>query len=89
MDGILTGMRTTIDALGRLVVPKPLRDRLHLRAGQAFEIDEKEAGVLELRPVSAKVRIVQTAEGPVAEALEEIPTLTDATVRETLERIRR
>ncbi len=81
-------MRATIDALGRVVVPKALRDRLHLRAGQAFEIEEND-GVLELRPVSARVRIVQTAEGPVAEALEEIPTLTDATVRETLERIRR
>ena len=41
-------MRTTIDRLGRIVVPKPLRDRLRLRGGEALDIEERD-GVLELR----------------------------------------
>jgi AbrB family looped-hinge helix DNA binding protein len=31
-------MRTTIDAAGRVVVPKPLRDELGLRAGVELEL---------------------------------------------------
>lgn len=32
-------MRTTIDRGGRVVVPKPLRDRLGLDAGQEVEVE--------------------------------------------------
>ncbi len=35
-----------------------------------------------------KIRVVETAEGLVVEALGDVPPLTDARVRETLERIR-
>jgi len=31
-------MRVTIDAAGRLVIPKALRDRLALRGGETLEI---------------------------------------------------
>jgi AbrB family looped-hinge helix DNA binding protein len=81
-------MRTTIDAAGRLVVPKPLRDRLHLRAGAAVEVDERD-GVIEIRPVPAEVRIVAGEGGPTATATEPVPVLTDEVVRDTLERVRR
>jgi AbrB family looped-hinge helix DNA binding protein len=37
-------MRTTIDAAGRVVIPKPLRDRLGLRPGEV-ELSADGAGV--------------------------------------------
>jgi AbrB family looped-hinge helix DNA binding protein len=81
-------MRTTIDGAGRLVVPKPIRDRLLLGAGVEVEVDEHD-GVIEIRPVPAVVTIVDTPDGPLAEPSEDMPVLTDAMVRETLDRVRR
>ena len=49
--GIISGMRVTIDAAGRIVVPKPLRDRLRLREGSTLEIEENASSFL-LRPVT-------------------------------------
>jgi AbrB family looped-hinge helix DNA binding protein len=81
-------MRTTIDRLGRVVVPKPLRDRLGLRGGEALEVEERD-GVLELRPAATEVRVVETAEGPVLESIADLAPLTDADVRDVLEQVRR
>ncbi|HLE99199.1 MAG TPA: AbrB/MazE/SpoVT family DNA-binding domain-containing protein [Gaiellaceae bacterium] len=81
-------MKTTIDRLGRVVVPKPIRDRLGLRGGETIEVEERD-GVVELRPAPAEVRVVDTAEGPVAKPLEALPPLTDEIVRDTLDHVRR
>jgi AbrB family looped-hinge helix DNA binding protein len=81
-------MRTTIDRLGRVVVPKPIRDHLQLHGGEALDVEERE-GVIELRLVPTAVEIVATRDGPVATPLEDLPTLTDEVVRDTLERVRR
>jgi AbrB family looped-hinge helix DNA binding protein len=48
----------TIDAAGRLVIPKPLRDRLNLRAGARLHIAEEE-GRLILTPDLPEARIVE------------------------------
>ena len=50
-------MKTTIDAAGRVVVPKPLRDRLSLAAGSEIEIELVGDGIV-LRPASAESAIV-------------------------------
>jgi AbrB family looped-hinge helix DNA binding protein len=81
-------MRTTIDRAGRLVIPKALRDRLQLADGAEVDVDERD-GLIEVRPVPAAVRIVETDDGPVAQPIEDMPVLTDAMVRETLDRVRR
>jgi AbrB family looped-hinge helix DNA binding protein len=81
-------MRTTIDRLGRVVVPKPIRERLQLRGGETLEIEERD-GVVELRPAAAHVSVVDTAEGPVAQPLDELPPLTDDLVRDTIDSVRR
>jgi AbrB family looped-hinge helix DNA binding protein len=81
-------MKTTIDRLGRVVVPKPLRDRLGLRGGETLELEERD-GVIELRPAAADVRVSETAEGPVVEPLDDVAPLTDADVRDVLEQVRR
>jgi AbrB family looped-hinge helix DNA binding protein len=81
-------MRTTIDAAGRVVIPKELRNRLALIGGQELEIRERE-GRIELEPAGATMLLRNSGDGPVAVPAEELPPLTDEIVRETLERARR
>ena len=50
-------MRVTIDAVGRVVVPKPLRDALGLLPGSAVEISRYGAG-LQLVPSGRTARLV-------------------------------
>ena len=40
------GMKTTIDSAGRLVVPKPLRERFHLAPGSELEIEPTSDGII-------------------------------------------
>ncbi len=81
-------MRTSIDRVGRVVLPKPIRDLLQLRGGEPLEVDERD-GVIVLRPVSAEVEVVETPEGPVLAPLEDLPSLADEQVRGVLEQFRR
>jgi AbrB family looped-hinge helix DNA binding protein len=81
-------MRTTIDAAGRVVIPKELRSRLALFGGQELEIRERE-GRIELEPAGASMSLRNGGDGPVAIPAEALPPLTDEIVRETLERARR
>ncbi len=78
-------MQVPIDPLGRVVVPKAIRERLRLRGGEMLDVEEHD-GVVELRVAAAQVEVVDTPEGPVAKTLDETPPLTDELVRETLER---
>jgi AbrB family looped-hinge helix DNA binding protein len=81
-------MKTTIDRLGRVVVPKAIRDRLQLRGGETLEVEERD-GIVQLRPASVEMRRAETPEGPVARPVEDVPALGDELVRDTLERVRR
>jgi AbrB family looped-hinge helix DNA binding protein len=81
-------MRTAIDAAGRIVVPKALRDALGLSPGQPLEIAERD-GRLEIVPAATPMRLVDDGDGLVAVADVEMPVLTADLVRETLERTRR
>ena len=57
--GIVNGMEVKIDKAGRIVVPKPLRERLGFRADTRLEAIEQPEGVLlkriERRPALVKV----------------------------------
>jgi len=53
-------MRTTIDSVGRIVVPKSLRDALGLAAGSTVDISRYGAG-LQLVPAGRTARLVEEA----------------------------
>jgi len=81
-------MRITIDAAGRIVIPKPLRERLGLSAGEALELRERE-GRLEIEPLPTPMSLVPRRGGVVAVPRKPLPPLSDDLVRATLERSRR
>lgn len=87
VDGILNAMKTTIDAAGRIVIPKALRDSVGLAGGSEVEIREVD-GLIEIEPVATEFRIVMKGGIPVAVADRPIPMASDEEFRETLERIR-
>jgi AbrB family looped-hinge helix DNA binding protein len=81
-------METTIDAAGRIVVPKALRQALGLSAGQKLEIRAGD-GRLEIEVAATPMALHVRGKGVVAIPEAPLPALTAEQVRETLERIRR
>lgn len=58
-------MKAVVDSVGRVVVPKPLRDALGLRTGSEVEISRYGAG-LQLVPAGRTARVVVEGGVPVA-----------------------
>ena len=71
--GMFSAMKVAMDSLGRIVVPKALREALDLKPGQPLEISARDGRLeIEVAPTPLK-----------------LPTLTADEVRSTLERVRR
>jgi AbrB family looped-hinge helix DNA binding protein len=81
-------MKATIDAAGRIVVPKSLRQALGLKPGQVLE-NRAGDGRLEIDIALTPMTLKKRGKGMVAVPDTELPALTAEQVRETLERIRR
>ena len=58
-------MKATFDSVGRIVVPKPLRDALGLSAGSTVDISRYGAG-LQLTPTGRTAQLVDEAGALVA-----------------------
>ena len=81
-------MQTTIDAAGRIVVPKSLREQLGLMPGQLLEIRASD-GRLEVEVAATPMTLKKRGKGVVAVPEADLPPLTADLVRDTLERLRR
>ena len=81
-------MKANIDAAGRIVVPKPLRQALGLKPGQTLEIRAGD-GRLEIEIAPRRMQLKKRGKGLVAIPEIELPVLTAEQVRDTLERVRR
>ena len=57
MTGNIFPMEATVDSVGRIVVPKPLRDALGLRPGSTVDISRYGAG-LQVVPTGRTARLV-------------------------------
>lgn len=87
--GNIDAMSVAIDRTGRVVIPKVVRDRLGLRAGDSLELEERE-GEIVLRPPERHLRLVRTDDGLLTAAPDsDLPGLGPDEVRELLERTRR
>ncbi len=58
VNGIINGMNLKIDRAGRIVVPKPIRQRLGLQPNTEIEIVEQADGVL-LRPLEHQAPMIK------------------------------
>jgi AbrB family looped-hinge helix DNA binding protein len=81
-------MKNAIDAAGRVLIPKAIRDRLGLHRGRRVEIRERD-GRIEIEAASSPMSLIRRGRRVAARATGKIPPLTDEIVRETIERTRR
>lgn len=80
-------IETTMDASGRLVVPKAVREAAGFEPGTPLRVRYRD-GRIEIEPAPRQVRIVERDGFRVAEAAERGGYLTSETVRSTRKRLR-
>ena len=81
-------MRTTIDAAGRIVIPKDFRAALGIAGPTEVDLALVD-GHLEIDVPTTPVRLERRGRGLVAVTDEEMPALTGEMARDVLERTRR
>jgi AbrB family looped-hinge helix DNA binding protein len=80
-------MKTTIDAAGRLVIPKSVRREAGLAAGVELEVRLRD-GRIEIEPAPLPVRLVKRGRFLVAVPQRRLPMLRAEAVEETRRKIR-
>ena len=83
-----TTIETTMDAAGRLVVPKAIREAVGLVAGEPLSITVIDGGI-EIAPSPRAIGTVRRGRLTVAVPLEKGPPLSTRVVRETQSVVRR
>ncbi len=81
-------METTIDAAGRLVIPKRVRQQAGLRPGMVLDVRWRE-GRIEIEPAPLPVELVQAGRLLVAVPRADVDVMTVETVEQTRDALRR
>lgn len=77
-----------MDAAGRIVLPKRVREQAGFRPGQALRFTCQD-GRVEIEPATVAVEVTIAADGlPILAAREPMPTLTVDEVQATLDEVR-
>lgn len=88
MRSMNIAIETAMDASGRLVLPRAIREAAGLEAGMPLSITVND-GRIEIEPAPRAVKTVRRGRLTVAVALEEGPSLSAQTVRNTQSSVRR
>ena len=83
---MISTMKSTIDAAGRLVIPRDLRRAAGIEPGVPLEL-RVEDGAVVIEPASTPVRMERRGRFVVARPLLPIPPLTNETVERTRDRL--
>jgi len=81
-------MKTAMDAAGRIIVPKALRDELGLTPGLELAMEARD-GLLVIEPLPTSVSLSRRGGVLVAKPSKPLPKLTGKDVRNALEGVRR
>jgi AbrB family looped-hinge helix DNA binding protein len=84
----MSGMKTTIDRAGRVVVPKPMREQLGLTPGQEIDIRVRGGKIIEIEPRTVPMHVEKRGRVAVIVPDEPIPVMTADEVRQVVERQR-
>jgi len=84
---MIRATKTTIDAAGRLVVPKSIRQQAGIGPGDELAVSYRD-GRIEIEPAPREVRIVDRGGFRIAEPAGAYQALTEPTVRRTREELR-
>jgi AbrB family looped-hinge helix DNA binding protein len=80
-------MKTTIDAAGRLVIPKALRRQAGLEPGMRLEVRCRD-GRIEIEPEPVPIKLVRKGRWLVAVPERDVGVLTTEMVERTLDELR-
>ena len=80
-------MKTTIDSVGRIVIPKEVRREAGIHAAMAVEVRCLD-GRVEIEPAPIRVKLARRGRLLVAEPRQTTPPLANKTVERTLATIR-
>ena len=81
-------MKTTIDAAGRMVIPKEIRQEAGLKPGMSIEVRWRD-GRIEIEPAPLPVKLVRKGRLLVAVPQQDVSPLTVETVERTRRTLRR
>ncbi|GAA1513694.1 AbrB/MazE/SpoVT family DNA-binding domain-containing protein [Nocardioides humi] len=82
-------IQTTVDAAGRIVIPKAIREAMGLTGGAKVDLFFADGRIeIEVAPAEVEVEFPEGGFPRIVYKDEDLPPLTDEMIRETLEAVR-